>query len=221
MEGRGITILPVAGGGARLPILPDPDLGPLHVADRVAGIDLPELPTARKNRFTEQYGASANHARTLTGDPRLADFYEEVAHIDPVLAATWVADTLLGELNYRDMNISAVPPGHIIELLELLRAGTITDRAGVQVLRTLLDACVEGRPCEMPAAIVKREGLGKTAGDEFTPIVRAVVAANPQAVEDYRSGKEGALNFLVGQVMKETRGRADPRELRRIVSDSL
>ena len=222
MEGRGITTSSRGKEEAHdYRYFPDPDLGPLHVADRVAGIDLPELPTARKNRFIEQYSASANHARTLTGDPRLADFYEEVAHADPVLAATWVADTLLGELNYRDMNITAVPPGHIIELLELLRAGTITDRAGVQVLRTLLDACVEGRPCEMPAAIVKREGLGKTAGDEFTPIVRAVVAANPQAVEDYRSGKEGALNFLVGQVMKETRGRADPRELRRIVSESI
>jgi len=222
MEGRGITTSSRGKEEAHdYRYFPDPDLGPLHVADRVADIDLPELPTARKDRFMEQYGASANHARTLTGDPRLADFYEEVAHVDPALAATWVADTLLGELNYRDMNITAVPPGHIIELLELLKAGTITDRAGVQILREMLDACVEGRSCEMPAAIMKREGLGKTAGDEFTPIVQAVVAANPQAVEDYRNGKEGALNFLVGQVMKETRGRADPRELRKIVSESI
>jgi aspartyl-tRNA(Asn)/glutamyl-tRNA(Gln) amidotransferase subunit B len=68
---------------------------------------------------------------------------------------------------------------------------------------------------------VKREGLGKATGGEFTPIVQAVIAANPQAVEDYRIGKKGALNFLVGQVMKETRGRADPRELGRIVSGCI
>ncbi|SAI88378.1 aspartyl/glutamyl-tRNA amidotransferase subunit B [Methanoculleus bourgensis] len=222
MEGRGITTS--ARGKEEehdYRYFPDPDLRPLRVAERVAEIDLPELPTARKNRFMEQYGVSLNHARTLTGDPKLADFYEEVAHIDPALAATWVADTLLGELNYRDMGIAAVPPGHIAELLELLKAGTITDRAGVQVLREMLDACVEGRPCEKPTAIVKREKLGRAAGDEFTSIVQAVISANPQAVEDYRSGKEGALNFLVGQVMKETRGRADPRELRRIVSESI
>ncbi len=69
--------------------------------------------------------------------------------------------------------------------------------------------------------IVEREGLIRAAGDEFTSLVQAVIAANPQAVEDYLSGKEGALNFLVGQVMKETRGRADPREVRRIVSQSI
>ncbi len=222
MEGRGITTSSRGKEEAHdYRYFPDPDLGPLHVAGWVAGIDLPELPTARRDRFMEQYGVSLNHARTLTGDPKLADFYEEVAGIDPVLAATWVADILLGELNYRNMGIAAVPPDHIAELLDLLRAGTITDRAGVQVLREMLDACAEGRPCEMPAMIVEREGLSRAAGDEFTSIVQAVVAANPQAVEDYRGGKEGALNFLVGQVMKETRGRADPRELRRIVSESI
>jgi aspartyl-tRNA(Asn)/glutamyl-tRNA(Gln) amidotransferase subunit B len=168
-----------------------------------------------------QYGISLNHARTLTGDPKLADFYEEVAHIDPVLAATWVADTLLGELNYRDMSIAAVPAGHLSELLALLKSETITDKAGVQVLREMLDACAAGSPCERPAAIVERENLAKATGNEFAAIVEKVVAANTQAVEDYRAGKKGALNFIVGQVMKETRGRADPRELGRIVAECI
>ncbi|MCK8517831.1 Asp-tRNA(Asn)/Glu-tRNA(Gln) amidotransferase subunit GatB [Methanoculleus sp. 7T] len=222
MEGRGITTS--ARGKEEehdYRYFPEPDLRPLRVAGWVAGIDLPELPTARKNRFMEQYGISLNHARTLTGDPKLADFYERIASVDPILAATWVADTLLGELNYRDMSIAAVLPGHITELLELLKAGTITDAAGVQVLREMLDACAAGKPCEKPTAIVKRENLGKATGGEFVGIVQAVIAANPQAVEDYRAGKKGALNFLVGQVMKETRGRADPRELGRIVSECI
>ncbi|MDV2481754.1 Asp-tRNA(Asn)/Glu-tRNA(Gln) amidotransferase subunit GatB [Methanoculleus sp. Wushi-C6] len=222
MEGRGITTS--ARGKEEehdYRYFPEPDLRPLRVAGWVAEIDLPELPVARKNRFTAQYGISLNHARTLTGDLKLADFYEEVAHVDPALAATWVADTLLGELNYRDMSIAAVPADRFMELLALLRADTITDKAGVQVLREMLDACAAGSPCEKPADIVKREGLGKAAGDEFSGIVEKVVAANPQAVEDYRAGKKGALNFIVGQVMKETRGRADPRELGRIVSECI
>ncbi|NLB01098.1 MAG: Asp-tRNA(Asn)/Glu-tRNA(Gln) amidotransferase subunit GatB [Methanomicrobiales archaeon] len=222
MEGRGITTSARSKEEAHdYRYFPDPDLGPIRVTGWLAGIDLPELPTARKNRFMAQYGISLNHARTLTGDPRLADFYEHVAHIEPVLAATWVADTLLGELNYRNMGIAAVPAEQIIELLALLRSEAITDRAGVQVLREMLDACAAGKPCEAPAAIVEREGLARVVGDDFTPIVQAVVAANPQAVEDYRAGKKGALNFLVGQVMKETRGRADPRELGRIVSEYI
>ncbi|MCM2466997.1 Asp-tRNA(Asn)/Glu-tRNA(Gln) amidotransferase subunit GatB [Methanoculleus oceani] len=222
MEGRGITTS--ARGKEEehdYRYFPEPDLRPLRVADRVAEIDLPELPVARKNRFMAQYGISLNHARTLTGDPKLADFFEAVAGVDPVLAATWVADTLLGELNYRDMSIAAVPADRIAELLDLLKSETITDKAGVQVLREMLDACAAGKPCEPPAVIVEREGLARATGGEFTPIVQAVIAANPQAVEDYRTGKKGALNFLVGQVMKETRGRADPRELGRIVSECL
>lgn len=222
MEGRGITTS--ARGKEEehdYRYFPEPDLRPLRVTDWVAEIDLPELPAARKNRFMAQYGISPNHARTLTGDPKLADFYERVAPVDPALAATWVADTLLGELNYRDMSIAAVPADRIAELLGLLRAETVTDRAGVQVLREMLDACAAGRPSERPAAIVKRENLGRTTGDDFAAIVRTVIASNPQAVEDYHAGRKGALNFLVGQVMKETRGRADPRELGRIVSECI
>lgn len=222
MEGRGITTSARGKEEAHdYRYFPDPDLGPIRVADRVAAIDLPELPTARKNRFMAQYGISLNHARTLTGDPRLADFYEYVAPADPILAATWAADILLGELNYRDMSIAAVPADRIRELLALLRAETITDAAGVQVLREMLDACAAGRPCEKPADIVKREGLARATGDDFVAIVQAIITSNPQAVEDYRAGKKGALNFIVGQVMKETRGRADPRELGRIVSECI
>ena len=86
---------------------PEPDLRPLHVQSWVDGIVLPELPDARRERFIAQYGCSLNHARTLTGDLRLANFYEKVVAPDPkglsVLADTWIADTLIGELNYRDM----------------------------------------------------------------------------------------------------------------------
>lgn len=78
------------------------------------------------------------------------------------------------------MSISAVPPERFMELLALLRSGTITDKAGVQVLREMLNACAAGKPCEAPATIVKRENLAKAAGDEFTAIVQAVLAANPR-----------------------------------------
>ncbi|MDD1679382.1 MAG: Asp-tRNA(Asn)/Glu-tRNA(Gln) amidotransferase subunit GatB [Methanomicrobiales archaeon] len=200
---------------------PEPDLRPLRVLDWVDRITLPELPGARRDRFMAQYGISLNHARTLTGDLRLADLFERVAAVDPILAATWVADTLLGELKYRGMGVVDVPVPQFVALLDLLKKGRITDKGGVEVLRILLDQVRQHEPVESPAAVVERLGLGKTSGDEFVPLAREVIAANPAAVEDYRKGKKGALNFLVGQLMKKTRGRADPRELGEILESLI
>ncbi|MDI6718306.1 MAG: Asp-tRNA(Asn)/Glu-tRNA(Gln) amidotransferase subunit GatB [Methanomicrobiales archaeon] len=200
---------------------PEPDLLPLHVRGWADGIVLPELPAARRARCMRQYGISANHARTLTGELSVADFYERVAHVDPLLAATWVADTLLGELNYRCIDIGILPPERFAELLMLLKSGTITDRAGVEVLRVMLDQGLQGREIEPPAAIVEQQGLAKAAGSAFADAVRDVIGENPQAVKDYRGGRKEAFNYLVGQVMKKTRGRADPKEIRELLKGTL
>ena len=201
---------------------PEPDLRPLRVKGWFDGIALPELPAARRARFGQAYGVSSNHARTLCGDLKIADFYEEVACCgDPVLAATWVADILLGELNYRDMLIARVPSGHFVELLQLLRKKEITDRGGVDVLRVMLDQVAKGETPEPPSAIVARLNLGKAMGNEFGPVIREVVDANPAAVKDLRGGKGEALNYLVGQAMKKTRGRADPKELARMIREAI
>lgn len=200
---------------------PEPDLPPLRVSGWVEDIELPELPDARRQRFIDQYACSPEHARTLTGGIRLAGFYEEVAPVDPPLAATWVADVLLGELSYRDMGIDTVPVHIFRELLEILRAGTITDKNGVDVLRTLLDQVRERRECESPAACITRLDLGKKAGGEIDRIITTVVMSNPGAVSDVKAGKKGAVHFLVGQVMKETRGRADPAELNRLLLEEI
>jgi aspartyl-tRNA(Asn)/glutamyl-tRNA(Gln) amidotransferase subunit B len=201
---------------------PEPDLRPLRVQGWSREIALPELPAARRARFGQAYGVSPSHARTLCGDLKIADFYEEVSSCgDPVLAATWVADILLGELNYRDMLIARVPAGHFIELLQLLRKREITDRGGVDVLRVMLDQVAKGETPEKPSAIVGRLNLGKAGGNEFGPVIREVVDANPAAVKDFQGGKGEALNYLVGQAMKRTRGRADPKELARMIREAI
>ncbi len=200
---------------------PEPDLLPLRVRDRADEIALPELPAARRARCMRQYGISVNHARTLTGELSVADFYERVAHVDPLLAATWVADTLLGELNYRCIDIGILPPERFVELLMLLKSGTITDRAGIEVLRVMLDLGLQGREIEPPAAIVERQGLARAAGSAFADAVRDVIAENPQAVKDYQGGRKEAFNYLVGQAMKKIRGRADPKEIRELLKGRL
>jgi aspartyl-tRNA(Asn)/glutamyl-tRNA(Gln) amidotransferase subunit B len=201
---------------------PEPDLCPLRVRSWVHHIELPELPDARRARFIGQYGCSQNHAKTLTGDLKLAMFYEAVAGAaDPALAATWIADTLLGELNYRDMTIARVDPGHMADLVTLVAGKKITDKNAIEVLRVMLDEIAGNKPVEMPHAIAARLDLGVTGGGLVTDAISSAISENPQAVNDYRAGKNGAFMFLVGQVMKKTKGRADPGELNRELKSAL
>ncbi|WP_373838726.1 Asp-tRNA(Asn)/Glu-tRNA(Gln) amidotransferase subunit GatB [Methanospirillum sp.] len=200
---------------------PDPDLPLLRVASWVDGIELPELPDARRERFISQYGISPEHAKTLVGGLKLAEFYESVALEDPVLAATWTADYLLGELNYRDFSIDAMPAGLFKELLTLIKTDTVTDKSAVEILRMILDAVKEGKKPEHPQEIVSRLGLAKTSGDQITGMIQEVIAEQQAAVDDYYAGKMQALNFLVGQVMKKCRGRADPGHLNTLLKEIL
>jgi aspartyl-tRNA(Asn)/glutamyl-tRNA(Gln) amidotransferase subunit B len=121
------------------------------------------------------------------------------------------------------MSLDKVEPAAMTGLVQVLKAGTITDKSGIEVLRVMLDQRVRNEPVETPAAIVQRLNLAKTTGDD-SAIKAAIVEAiteNPKALEDYRAGKAGALNFLVGQVMKKTRGKADPAELNRMLTEAL
>jgi aspartyl-tRNA(Asn)/glutamyl-tRNA(Gln) amidotransferase subunit B len=216
---------------------PEPDLRPLRVKDWVDAIVLPELPDARRQRFMEQYACSLNHARTLTGDKKLADFYEAVVvKADPVLAATWIADTLLGELNYRDMGLGNLSSDHFAELIGFLKKNKITDKNGVEVLRVMLDAVKQQKVPENPKTIIDRldlwkiSGVGPVSSGTEQPktgyvslgvIIEEVKRENPKAVEDYRAGRKEALNFLVGQVMKKTRGKFDPGDINQRVREAL
>ena len=184
------------------------DLPPLRVSGWKEEIAIPELPDARRERFRGEYDLSAESASKLTSTKQVADFYETVAaEFDSDLAATWVADNLLGELNYRDMQVTDVE-GRLDEftrLIDLVDGEAITTKNAEEVvLRRMLDDGLA------PDAVVEAEGLGKTDDDAVLAAVREAIEENPDAVDDYESGEEGALNFLVGQVMQATSGSADP-----------
>lgn len=195
------------------------DLPALEVSDWKESIPIPELPDARRERFVEEYGLDAESASKLTSTKEVADFFEAVAEaFDPDLAATWVADNLLGELNYRDMAITDVEDrlDEFERLIELVDEGELTTKNAEEVvLRAMLD---EG---EDPDTIVEREGLGKAESGEVAAAVEAAIEDHPEAVADYREGDEGAINFLVGQVMQETGGSADPGEVNGLLREAL
>ncbi|MFB6103189.1 MAG: Asp-tRNA(Asn)/Glu-tRNA(Gln) amidotransferase subunit GatB [Haloplanus sp.] len=195
------------------------DLPPLQVADWKERIAIPELPDARRERFREEYGLDAEAASKLTSTKEVADFFEDVAdRFDPGLAATWVADDLLGELNYRDMRVTDVADrlDEFARLIELVDADEITEKnAREVVLRAMLDEGLD------PDTVVEREDLGKTGAEEVAAAVEEAIEENPEAVEDYHAGEGGALNFLVGQVMSKTGGSADPGTVNGLLRERL
>ncbi len=190
---------------------PEPDLVPMRVSDQVPGIarSLPELPDARRERFIREYGMADMHAKALTSDIRVADFYEKVAaEVEPKRAAMWVADILKGELNYRDLGISAFKVEAMVEVINLVSGERITEKSGVEIIRSILD---NGGA---PGQILEEKGLLKVEDDVVSVAVAQSIKENEAAVADYLEGKEKSLNFLVGQVMKKTKGRADAKEAR-------
>jgi aspartyl-tRNA(Asn)/glutamyl-tRNA(Gln) amidotransferase subunit B len=192
---------------------PEPDLVPLEPSpdnvERLRG-GLPELPGARIARFRDELGIPAHDAADLNATPAIADYFEDVvaAGADPKAAA--------GVRNQPGA-VESVPAGPLAELVALIGAGTITATIAKQVY-----ALLEAEPGTSPAELVERHGLA-TVGDssELDALVAQVLDANPALVEQFRGGKDGVINALVGQVMKETRGRADARQVQELLRARL
>jgi aspartyl-tRNA(Asn)/glutamyl-tRNA(Gln) amidotransferase subunit B len=200
---------------------PEPDLLPLELsAERVEdiGATLPELPGAMRSRFVEQYGLSPYDAGVLVADRNLARFYERVtAKADPKQAANWISGDLRARLNEAGIGIeeSRVAPEHIAEIISLVSDGTISRSAGRDVLGGVFETG------ESPASVVEREGLAAVGGDELSGTVDGVIAANPDEAERVRGGDKKVIGFLVGQVMRETRGSADGGRVRQLLMERL
>jgi aspartyl-tRNA(Asn)/glutamyl-tRNA(Gln) amidotransferase subunit B len=200
---------------------PEPDLLPLELTEawiREIKTRLPELPEQRRTRFVEQYGLSEYDAGVLTADKELATFYEKVSdRVDPKQAANWVSGELRARLNEAGVSISEamVGPGHLIELINLLKRGTISRSAAKDVLNIAFETG------DSPATIAEREGLASVGGDELSRMVDEVVTANPNEAERVRVGDKKVIGFLVGQVMKATRGNADGGRVRQLLLERL
>ncbi|TAK80449.1 MAG: Asp-tRNA(Asn)/Glu-tRNA(Gln) amidotransferase subunit GatB, partial [Dehalococcoidia bacterium] len=203
---------------------PEPDLPPMVVEPETVDAlraRLPELPDARRGRFEREYGLSPDEARTLTESREAADTYEEAVRLAGAPLARPVALWFIGEvarrlntLGHADAELAdtKVGPAHIAELARLVADGAVTGSTA----KDILDAAFETG--EMPAAIMDARGL-RVVRDEgaVEAVVRAAIEANPKAVADFRAGKQAAVGFLVGQVMREMKGRADAAGVAEIV----
>ena len=202
---------------------PEPDLVPLVISDEWrerARASMPELPAEKRRRFIESYGLKEYDAHVLTATRPSAEYFDAVAQAcgDPKLAANWVMGDLAALLRAdgKEISDSPVSAAQLGELLVLIGKGELTGKLAKEVLGKMWTT---GDPAR---TIMEREGL-KAMSDtgELETIVDQIVAANPKQVEQYRGGKTTVLGFFVGQVMKQTRGQANPAALTEMLKKKL
>ena len=202
---------------------PEPDLLPLIVSDEwkeEIRQSMGELPAAKRQRFVEQYGLSDYDVRVLTLTQEMANYFEAAAESagDAKTAANWVQGDLSGALNAASKSIedSPVSAEGLGELVRLIGDGTLSGKLAKDVFAKMFES---GRPA---AEIVEAEGLEQISDEgSLQKIIDEVLAANQKQVETYRGGKMGVLGFFVGQIMKATRGQADPKLVNELLCKSL
>ena len=202
---------------------PDPDLLPLKVPEEwIEEIrrTMPELPHQRFERLKREFCLSDYEARILVHHKEVGDFFEEAvkSYREPKMIANWLLNDLLGLLNERQIPIeeSPVSPDGLAELVKLIKEGVISTKIGKEVIKEMVETG------KKPSQIVEEKGLRQiTDEDQIRKVVEEVLSRFPEEVERYRKGETKLLGFFVGQVMRETRGKANPRLVNEIIKKVL
>lgn len=202
---------------------PEPDLVRTNVSpERIEATRsaLPELPAARRERFVAAYQIPNYDAEFLTATHQTADFFDESARLsgDPKACSNWIMGDLSGLLNSAGLEIqeSKVTPAHLGELINLIKEGTISGKIAKSVLPESFETG------KSPRQIVEEKGLAQISDSSaIEAIIDQVISENPGSAQDYRDGKKKAIGFLVGQVMRATKGKANPQMVNQILAQKL
>jgi aspartyl-tRNA(Asn)/glutamyl-tRNA(Gln) amidotransferase subunit B len=202
---------------------PEPDLLPLKLDPSwiaQSKMELPELPGSKIHRFMEEYSLSIDEVLLLTATPALARYFEECAKAskNPRASANWI----MGDLAYalknsgKDIDDCPIAPGNIAELIRIIDSGEISGK----IAKTVFEEMIHTQ--EKPAEIIRRMGLVQVSDESsLSAIIDKVMSANPKQLDEYRSGKTKVLSFFVGQVMKETKGQANPKIVNELLRKKL
>lgn len=203
---------------------PEPDLVPIVLTDeRIEEIreSLPELPEAKRKCYVEELGLPEYDAQVLTAKKALSEFFEAtVAEVDePKMASNWLMVEIPAILKERELTVEEIPisPKNLAELITLIKKGTISGKIAKKVIVKMFD-----EPEKSPQIIVEENGwaqMNDTA--ELESIIEKIVEDNPKSVEDIKGGNQKAYGFLTGQVMKATKGKANPQEANRIIREKV
>ena len=202
---------------------PDGDIPPMDISDEMIDAvrkEMPELPDEKVARLMKDYGISKDDAKTLSLDVSLANYYEELAKKvgDNALALNWLLGDVLRRLKEDNKSVDQMPFAieDLEKLLTLVKTNKINNNAGKKVLQEMFKAP------EDPEAIVKRLGLVQVTDEgAIEAVVDKVLEANPQSIEDFKNGKSRAFGFLVGQVMKEMKGKGNPQIINELLNKKL
>lgn len=223
-EARGVTLSMRGKEDAEdYRYFPEPDLVHVELDDawqQQVRATIPELPDARKQRYTEQYELPDYDAGVITSSKQLADLFEDsLQHTqDAKAVSNWIMGDLLGYLNAKQIELSATKlTGQLLgEMIVLIEKGTISNNIAKKVFVDMLETG------QSPQRIVEEKGLMQISDEgAIMAIAEQVVANNPQSVADIKAGKERAIGFLVGQVMKETKGKANPALVNKLIREII
>ena len=201
----------------------DPDLGPIELSQEwIEEIrrSLPELPDARRERFMNEYKLSERETDILISSKKLADYYEACVNTcnDAKTVCNWVLNDLMTLLNSSKQTLDEckITPTHLAGMLELINKGVISGKIARTVFEEMFNT---GKIADV---VVKEKGLVQIADEgELVKIVEQVIAENPGTAQDYRDGKQKSIGFLVGQVMKATKGKANPQLVNKLLVEKL
>src|SRR5690625_1205605 len=203
--------------------LPEPDLMPLYIdeewKERIRA-EIPELPDARKQRFMDEIGLEEYDANLLTSSKEMSDFFEETIELgaDTKQASNWLMGDISGYMNkhLKELHELAITPEGLAKMIQLIEDGTISSKIAKRVFAHLVENGGD------PEEFVKREGLAQISDEgQLREIVLEVLSENEQSVTDFKEGKGRALGFLVGQVMKATKGQANPPMVNKILKEEI
>lgn len=202
---------------------PEPDLAPIILSDEyVSNLknNLPEMPHVRKERYITKYGLPEYDAEQLTSSKEVADYFENVIKFfdNPKAVSNWIMSEFSKMLNENEITIkeSKVTEENLADLLNLVQKGTISSKIAKNVF---IDMFETGK---MASDIVKEKGLIQVSDEgAILEVIQKVLDNNPQSIADYKAGKDRALGFLVGQIMKETKGKANPQVVNKLLLEKL
>ncbi len=202
---------------------PEPDLLPIIVSDEwIEEIrkTIPELPEQRRSRYVEAYGLPEYDAFILTSSKKTADFFDATVNLGaaPKTVSNWLMGDIAKLVNDQELEPGDIPftPAHLKALIALIEKGAISNSAAKKVLSEMF------RQPEEPEKIVERLGLSQVSDEgAILQMVQDVMAQNPQSVADYKAGKDKAMGYLVGQVMRVSRGKANPQVINKLLKEAL
>ena len=202
---------------------PEPDLTPIIISqDKVDKLEanLPEMPIEKRARFVAEYGLSEKDASIIIASKALATFYEEVVKLggNPKTVSNYILGDLLRLLNLYNMEAEdiKISPQNFVELLKIIEAGKISNTAGKEVFKEMFLSN------KKPTVIIEEKGLSQiSCTDEIEKLVDEVLSNNPKSIEDFKAGKTQAIGFLMGQVMKASKGKANPPVAKQMIEEKL